>query len=151
KQAQEAAEAFERVLSLRENEPEAIFGLAELYYGPLGDLERAKEYFLQYIGMGELPRKEMAEQRVQVIDMRIEAGLDAQQAEPEQRESRGASGLPDDVNLDFLPEDSEDYDDEFSDDFDEDGSYDDFDDADGGAEFDDDADDVEVDEEEVQE
>ena len=106
KNANEALAAFERVNKLRGNHPEALFGMGELYYGPLKDLGKAREQFQSYLAQGgNLPRKEMAEQRLQVIDMRIAAGA-AQQAaeEPEEPKLRssGGGGGEDAGDMDFL-------------------------------------------------
>src|SRR5690606_32548941 len=92
------------VMKLRANHPEAVFGLAELYYGPLNDLNRSKELFQSYLALaGDQPRRETAQQRLQVIDMKIQAGANAQpEPEPEEAPRIRAGGGEDAGDMDFL-------------------------------------------------
>src|SRR5690606_23404299 len=72
-----AAQAYERALAPRENAPEAIYGLAELYASQLNQSEKAKECFERYLALGsDLPRTEKARVRLQLVEGRIAAGAE---------------------------------------------------------------------------
>jgi tetratricopeptide (TPR) repeat protein len=101
----EAAAAFEKALSLQEDQPDALHGLARACAGELRDLPKAKAYYQRYLAVIEGPAQAKARAELAVVDERIKAAAGAERpprdsperkspAEGETREPAGKPGEP---------------------------------------------------------
>lgn len=79
----EAVTAFEKVLSLVKDQPDAIYGIAKAYAGELKDLPKARSFYERYLALADAPLREKAQRELQMVNQRIEAGLQAQQMREE--------------------------------------------------------------------
>ncbi len=79
----EAVTAFEKVLTLVKDQPDAIYGIGRAYAGELKDLPKAKGFYERYLGLPDSAHKEKAQKELDMLNQRIQAGLQAQQMREE--------------------------------------------------------------------
>ena len=78
----EAAAAFEKALSLQEDQPDALHGLARACAGELQDLPKAKAYYQRYLAVTEGPAQAKARAELAVVDERLKAVAGAERPPP---------------------------------------------------------------------
>lgn len=81
--SKDAVAAFEKVLTIVKDHPDAVYGIARAYAGELKDLPKAKEYYDRYLALSDAPSRDKAQKELASLELRIKAGAEAERMKAE--------------------------------------------------------------------